>query len=185
LIRLDGDLVEPSGQRLFDFDDSPEHESIAFPNEQHSPAEWFEIGCEKEDAGNLQEAAIAYRRALLAGGPDRDASFNLANVLYALGAKAQAVERYYQAVELDGGFASAWNNLGVVLAELKRLDEARAAFEKAIECDRDYADAYFNLADLLEDMGNEEAALGYWRTFLRLDHRSRWATYASQRMPRG
>jgi tetratricopeptide (TPR) repeat protein len=181
LVRVEDSLVEPTGQLLFDFDDSPGSATVTFQSEERSAAEWFEIGCEAEDAGTLQEAAAAYRQALLAGGPDRDTSFNLANVLYAMGRKAEAVERYYQVVELDRNCVYGWNNLGVVLAELQRADEAKAAFERAIEIDRDYADAYFNLADLLEDMGNEEAALGYWRTYLRLDHRSRWAAYANQR----
>jgi TPR repeat len=37
---------------------------------------------------------------------------------------ARAVERYYQAVELDRADVDAWNNLGVVLAELGRTSEA-------------------------------------------------------------
>src|SRR5262249_27436233 len=102
------------------------------------------------------------RQALLSGGPQRETSFNLANVLHALGRKHEAAERFYQVLELDNRFVEAWNNLGVALAELKRPAEARAAFKRALELDRQYADAHYNLADLLEEMGETQKAREHW-----------------------
>src|SRR4029077_7712501 len=88
LIRMEAGLVEPSGQLHFEFDEG--HEIIQA--EPTGPEECFESGCQLEEEGLLAEAADAYRRALRLGGPDPVVSFNLANVLYALGHKEEASE---------------------------------------------------------------------------------------------
>src|SRR5262249_51981586 len=94
-VRTEDGLVEPDGQGLLDFghkEHTEDLEAVPFPVPQDvtSAAEWFELGCEHEDAERLPQAAEAYRQALLSGGPDADTSFNLANVLYAMGYKTQA-----------------------------------------------------------------------------------------------
>ena len=58
--------------------------------------------------------------------------FNLANVLYRLRRKVEAVDLYRQALEHDEESSETWNNLGVVLCELKQCDEATRAFQRAI-----------------------------------------------------
>ncbi len=190
LIRVDDDLVEPSGQRHFDFAEPPEQTSLkiqpavplAASRQCHSVDEWFDLACEHEDAGRLAEAEQAYRQALLLGGPDRDIGFNLANVLYALGHKQRAAERFYQVVELDASFAEAWNNLGVVLADLQRREEAKAAFEKALALSPHYADAHYNLADLLEESGRNVEARSHWQALVRQDPQSPWGRHAKERL---
>ena len=182
LIRVDDDLVEPSGQRHFDFAEPPEQINLKI---QHGPVtvdEWFDLACEHEDAGRLAEAEQAYRQALLLGGPDRDIGFNLANVLYALGHKQRAAERFYQVVELDASFAEAWNNLGVVLADLQRREEAKAAFEKALALNPHYADAHYNLADLLEESGRSLEARSHWQALVKQDPQSPWGRHAKERL---
>jgi superkiller protein 3 len=62
--------------------------------------------------------------------------------------KEQAVERYYQALELDPHFAQAWNNLGNALADLGKIKKAREAFQKAVAIDPTLASAAGNLAAL-------------------------------------
>ncbi|MBI3408097.1 MAG: tetratricopeptide repeat protein [Planctomycetes bacterium] len=164
MVRLDqGQLAEPSGQLHLDF----EAES-AEPVARTSPAirtseEWWEQGCAYEDAGQLHEAAEAYREALYVGGPDAKICFNLANVLYALGHLGQAAERFRQAVELKHQFAEAWNNLGNVLLELGQTEDALKAYRCAIAASPDYADVHYNLADLLDTMSGPREARKHWR----------------------
>jgi tetratricopeptide (TPR) repeat protein len=149
---------------------------------QRTAIEWFTLGCEHEDAGRLDDAAQAYREALLQGGPDAGTLFNLANVLYALGQKEQAVERFRQVVEMDNGFVQAWNNLGNVLADLEQREEAVGVYQKALEVDPEDTDALYNLADLLDDMGRHEDSVRHWRAYLRKDSTSPWGNYARQRL---
>ncbi len=176
LVRLEEGLVEPSGQMQFDFSEETEQTLV----QTKTAEDWFEWGCQHEDLGNLAEAAEAYRQALLLGGPDSDASFNLANVLYSLGQKEQACERYYQVVEMNQGYAEAWNNLGTVLAQLKRHEEAARAFRKAIGLG--YGDSHYNLADMMEGVGRKKEAQEHWQAYLRFDPMSQWAKHARSRL---
>ncbi len=187
-VRLDdGRLAETTGQLQFDFTPTSQHnESPSVPllagKQCESAEDLFEQGCDHESAGRLEEALQSYRRALLAGGPDADLCFNLANALYALNRREQAVERYRQAVEMDRDFAEAWNNLGTVLAETKQLDEALAAFRRALELEPFYSDAHYNLADLLEELGRPREARPHWQAYLKADVQSPWAAHARRRL---
>ena len=69
-----------------------------------------------------------YRRVLEESGSSATTCFNLANVLYRLRRKVEAVELYRQALEFDDEASETWNNLGVVLCELKQCDEATHSF---------------------------------------------------------
>ena len=182
LVRLDGGLVEPTGQRTFDFSSAHQESLLNVETGRADAGKWFELGCKHEDSGNLQQSADAYRQALLVGGPNAEIVFNLANVLHGLDQREEAVERYYQAVELDQAFVAAWNNLGVVLQELQRIPEALSAFEKALALSPEYADARFNLADLLEEIGRESDARPHWKAYLRNDRQTPWARYARTRL---
>jgi tetratricopeptide (TPR) repeat protein len=182
LVRLDDGLADTSGQRHFDFDDVSETPEVSLPQPPVTAEQLFEQGCRNEECGRLNEAAEAYRQALLLGGPNPTICFNLANVLNAMGHKEQAVERYYQVVELNRADVDAWNNLGVVLADLGRTREATAALEQALAIDRDYADAHYNLADLLDETGQETEAAAHWHAYAATDHCGAWAMHARQRL---
>jgi tetratricopeptide (TPR) repeat protein len=182
LVRLDDGLAEPSGQRHFDFDKTPDPLHVSLPHRPATAEQWFEQGWQHEEAGHYRDAVEAYRQALFHGGPNPAICFNLANVLNAHGKKQQAVERYYQAVELNCMDADAWNNLGVVLSDLGQTGEAIAAFKQALAIDSDNADAQYNLADLLDETGHETEATIHWRAYSAKDHNSRWATHARERL---
>jgi tetratricopeptide (TPR) repeat protein len=185
LVRLDeGQLAEPSGQLQFDFAADGFTPVVEGPAATPPADHWWELGCDQERAGRLQEAAASYRQALAAGGPNPQLCFNLGNVLYALGQKGQAAERFRQAVELDGSFSEAWNNLGNVLAELRQCDDAVAAYRQALKLQPCYADAHYNLADALEQAGALAEARSHWKTYVRLEPMGPWARYARQRLAR-
>jgi tetratricopeptide (TPR) repeat protein len=179
LFRLEqGCLAEPSGQMHLDFSDQPAPEVIEAQPVARTAEEWWTLGWEKEEAGELEEAARAYRKALLAEGPNADLVFNLGNVLYALGQKEAAAERLRQAVELDRGFAEAWYNLGLVLLDLEDTAEALEAFAGALRADPQFADAHFDLANLLERSHRADEARTHWEAFLKLAPDSEQAVYA-------
>src|SRR5260370_15232885 len=92
LVRLEGGLAEPTGQRCFDFADPVDQPTMTLAESPATAEEWFELGCDHEDLGRCGEAVEAYRQALLVGGADPTISFNLANVLYRLGQKERAAE---------------------------------------------------------------------------------------------
>ncbi|MFL5243434.1 MAG: tetratricopeptide repeat protein [Gemmataceae bacterium] len=182
IVRLkDGRLAESSGQLVFDFVEEGHHPALAVAHCRQPTAEdWFQIGSEKEQAGELPEAAEAYRKTLVIGGPDAITCFNLANVLYEMGYEEQAAERFRQATEVNPQFVEAWNNLGNTLAKLSHRKEAVQAFKTALDIDSNYLDAHFNLADVYEQMGKRKEASAHWQIYARYDRASEWGRYARQ-----
>jgi tetratricopeptide (TPR) repeat protein len=182
LVRLeDGKLVEPSGQMVFDLEgtkgegstaDGPEIRTADGPR---TAEEWLDKALRDEEAGRLEEAELAYRHALFLGGPQPVLCFNLANVLYARDEKKRALERLYQAVEMDAEYVEAWNNLGNVLGDLHRLDEAVESYRMALRVAPDYADAHYNLGETLSALGRKAEARPHWLAYLKQDPHSPWA----------
>jgi tetratricopeptide (TPR) repeat protein len=183
LVRLrEGQLAEPTGQCLFDFGDEPATEMVPVAPGPQTASDWFQAGCAHEEVGRWADAAHAYRQALLVGGPDAEACFNLGNVLYALGQQAQAAERFHQAVEIEPDSVGAWNNLGSVLADLGQCEDAVGALRQALALEPHYADAHYNLADALDQLGRREEARLHWQAYLRREPGGPWADHARRRL---
>jgi len=193
LFRLDdGNLVEPSGQLVFDLKDEKQAAEPTAPaggakpgvppRDARSAEDWLDEALRHEEAGRLEEAEIAYRHALFVGGPQPVLCFNLANVLFSRGEKSRALERLYQAVEMDAEYIEAWNNLGNVLADLNRLEEAVEAYRMALRIVPEYADAHYNLAETLSALGRESEARRHWLTYLKQDPHSPWAERIRERL---
>ncbi len=183
LTRLnEGQLADASGQLHFDFE-APGHGAVTEVTSMSPTAlEWWEKGCDLEEKGQLDEAALAYQEALFLGGPDAKICFNLANVLYGQGHLGQAAERFRQTVELDHDHVAGWNNLGNVLLELGQLEAALKAFRRALEVQPSYPDAHYNLADALEQAERLSEARRHWKEYLKHEPMGEWADYARRRL---
>lgn len=201
LLRQGDGLIEPGGQYRIDFDaaesespppttellDSEETTELSFEAaaaiaELNSPEAMCEAAEELEDQDHLREAKEMYRAALVAGGPDAETNFRLAELLYRTGETSAARERYYMALEINEDFVEARANLGCVLAEQGELDLAVAAFQGALEFHQEYPDVHYHLARTLDEQGNAEAAKAHWETFLQLAGSSPWAEEAKARL---
>jgi len=157
LLRLNGALIEPSGQRRFDLDrltdDGPE--SLALPGREIDASrldELFDRGLALEDQRRFEEAADAYRLAGECDPDDPSVHFNLGNVLCALGRFDESIESFHEALHCDPLYPEAWNNLGHVFTEKRDLRSAAQAFRRALELVPDYDDAMHNLAGVLNEL---------------------------------
>ena len=188
LLRRGDGLVEPSGQRRFDFDsveDSSEGSEAVAPLSAEergdfdeygaptapmptTPEEMIEYAVAMEEAGELAAAAEAYRAAMAAAGPTAELCFQVAEILYRLGDKTAARERLYMAIELDEDYVEARANLGCILAECGEDELAVAAFQGAIAYHDDYADVHLHLARALDRLDRQDEARSHWESFLRL-----------------
>lgn len=171
-----GQLRDFSGQLHFDFADEREHSVPFVPRPE--VVDCFEVACQAEADGRLDDAEAAYRRALLSDGDNVDIHFNLGNVLVSLKRYDQAMECYRRTLQLEPKYVEAWNNLGVALGELRRLDEACDAFRSALQLDPAYADALYNLADALDRANRPTEARRYWLAYLKHDRESSWGRFA-------
>jgi tetratricopeptide (TPR) repeat protein len=191
LLRQGEGLIEPGGQLRFDFDAAepchketapPEVISIGALTSPQSPEQLLQLAETYEDQGHLDSAVVAYRSALIAGGPRAGVCFQLAELLYRLGDLSAARERYYMAVELDEDFVPARANLGCVLAETGELELAASAFSGALDCYPDYPDVHYHLARTLDELNRPQEAEIHWRAFLTLTPDSPWADEARERV---
>jgi tetratricopeptide (TPR) repeat protein len=167
----DGSWVEPSGQRLMDFQGarglpgargapdartSPSAHVSTFPATEGL----FSQAVDAEESGDLESAARLYALSL-ASSPEPETFFNLGNVLYDMGREATAAERYLQAIEADHNFAEAWNNLGNSLVALGKLEDGVHAYEMALSLEPDYPEPHCNLVTALDRLGQFERALSH------------------------
>jgi DNA-binding transcriptional MerR regulator len=110
----DGNAIEWSGQRDFDFAD--ETDSTVCLSDKLDADELFQRALACEDDDRLEEAALFYRRALELEPADANIHFNLANVLFGTGDVDGATRHYKEALGCDPDHRDALNNLEVVLA---------------------------------------------------------------------
>jgi tetratricopeptide (TPR) repeat protein len=166
-----------SGQVLFDFSAAEIAERVAplvaeaqtrsEGKSGLSAADWYEWGCELEDA-TPDQAREAYRRALELDPDHADALVNLGRLLHSAGAPGAAEAHYRRALEARPDDETAAFNLGVVLEDQDRLDEAIEAYERAVAIDSSCADAHYNAALLYERRGNAAAALRHLNAYRKL-----------------
>ena len=184
VVRTSEGLAEPDGQLRLDFEDAEGPEA-------HGPAQApvlerddFELGAVAEEDGRLEDAALAYERALAVDEARPELRFNLGNVYYSLERKADAVKELLRAVELDAEYVEAWNNLGNIMADVGEVEEALACFRRALELEPDYADAHYNAAEVLADRGDYGAAREHWTAYLAADPFSSTADVVRERLRR-
>ena len=206
LLRYGDELAEPGGQLLIDFDAPllPDHgrpddeemlAALPLPQIRGEPSDDLSFGVDQldsdqllamaidlEDQGDLKAAAEVYRTIMAVFGPTAEINFMLAELLYRIGDRAAARERYYAAIELDEDYVEARANLGCLLVEEDESELAIAAFRGALAYHADYADVHYHLAHALDRAGSATDAIVHWRKFLELAPNSPWAQHAEQRL---
>ena len=189
-LQRDGEMAEPSGQRLLAFDDEPhapdpvETDPVVLSLSPHGndlppdPDELRATALDLADRGDHARAVEVYRGVHLAGDGDAEDHFVLAELLYQSGQPLAARERYYMAIECDEDLIEARVNLGVLLGELGEDDLAVSALEGAIDQHPGFADAHYHLARLLTRLGQRDQVRVHWQEFLELAPESPWADEA-------
>lgn len=76
-----------------------------------------------------------------------------------------AKQEYERAIELDGTNADAHNRLGGIHAQSGQMGQAREHFEMAYRIDNNYLEPLINLSVLHNKMGEQAAAVNYYRQF--------------------
>src|SRR6266850_4424944 len=119
-------------------------------------AKYFLEGSRLDDGNGrqLEDAADAYRRALVIDPDLVPAIVNLANIHYAQDELIEAQALYERAISLDAHCFEAHFNLGNIHHDLGRYDDALVCYRDAVALNGKYADAHFYLAVTLEKMGH-------------------------------
>ena len=128
----------------------------------------------------IDQAVVAYRRAL-DHDPDLVAALiNLANIRYSRDELAEAQALYERAITLDSSYFEAHFNLGNIHHDHARYADAEASYRHALSLNNSYPDAHFYLAVTLEKMGRSMDARTHWRTYERLAPQGEWVELAKE-----
>ncbi|MEI8574739.1 tetratricopeptide repeat protein [Methylomonas sp. LW13] len=122
----------------------------------------FDLASAKHVAGEIVDAAIAYRE-MLAADPDHvEALHYLGVVLHQQGDTAESIEMILRALQLDASSPERYNDLGNILTENGRFAEARQAFSAALELNATDANLWNNLGSVLHRLNEfPEAETAY------------------------
>ncbi len=97
-----------------------------------------------------------------------EAHYNLAAMLQARGAQAEAIQHFELAVHLRPQDATANNALGASLLAAGRIGEAMPYLYAALRAQRDNFDAHYNLANALVSQDRFVEAIEHYRAAIRL-----------------
>ena len=145
-------------------------------------AKYFIEGSRLDDGDErkMEDAAAAYRRALVIDPDLVPAIVNLANIHYAQDELIEAQALYERAIGLDPDCFEAHFNLGNIHHDLGRYDEALVCYRDAVALNPGYPDAHFYLAVTLEKTGHSPEAKPHWRTYQELAPDGEWIELARE-----
>src|SRR5438128_12509351 len=83
-------------------------------------------------AGKLAEAEQAYEQILQANGHDAEVWYQLGDAVLVQGRRAEAAERFRQAMQLQPDHVAARSGLGVTLASMIKLPDAFAELRHGV-----------------------------------------------------
>jgi len=132
------------------------------------------------DESRIDEAAAAYRRALIVDPDLVPALVNLANIRYSRDELIEAQELYERAIGLDPECFEAHFNLGNIQHDLGRYDRALGCYREAVALNPGYPDAHFYLAVTLEKLGHSQEARPHWKTYQELAPKGEWVELARE-----
>ncbi len=149
----------------------------AVPDE-NSPEALFEMGNDYYKSGNLDEAIIAYKKAVEKKA-DYDAAWaNLGAAYYAQQNLEEAEEAYLKAIDLAPDDADVVYNLGAIYLQQslasgvpnqEKVAEALEQINRAVTLNPNLAQPYYGLGVANQLSGNAEAAIEAFEKFLALD----------------
>jgi tetratricopeptide (TPR) repeat protein len=145
-------------------------------------AKYFIEGSRLDDGEEqrMEEAAAAYRKALVVDPDLVPAIVNLANIHYARDELIEAQALYERAIGLDPQCFEAHFNLGNIQHDLGRYPHALACYRAAVALNPAYADAHFYLAVTLEKAGYSADAKPHWKAYQDLAPNGEWAELARE-----
>jgi len=118
---------------------------------------------------NKFKTAIKYYLKCLSISNTAKDRYNLANCYRKIGDYKRAVSEYYQAIDIEDGFAEVYNNLGLSLIEIGKYDEAEKVLKKGLYYSKNDSYLMENLGLLYDLKGDYDNAEKYMLNSIKLD----------------
>jgi tetratricopeptide (TPR) repeat protein len=104
------------------------------------------LGNSYMDVGNIEQALVAFERAVEINPSLAECQTNLGNVYLKMDRIEDAIDQYRAALEINPSDAKTHNNLGNALTSAGRLDDAISEYSESLELDPNFAEVYTNLS---------------------------------------
>jgi len=127
------------------------------------------IGLSYKQLGKIQNAIIAFEKAVKLSPFDKNVRYELAGCYYQNNNLKQAFKEYKRVIKLDPDFTDAQNNLALVHELCGETDMSIKIYNKIIETDPSYLSAYNNLGSLYLRMENFSMALKVFRKAIKIN----------------
>ncbi len=128
-----------------DYNNAVPHLQAASDLDPYTVENHYNLGVELQVLNRLQEAALAYIRALRLDANDFGCNMNLGLVYFGLGQVDPAIYFIEKATRIEPSSARAWSNLGVVYDAAGNQILAEASYRKALELDSTAESTLINL----------------------------------------
>ncbi|MBE9196764.1 tetratricopeptide repeat protein [Synechocystis sp. LEGE 06083] len=114
----------------------------------HSPEDWFNLGIQQAQRGELEEAIASWGEAINLN-PDMTAAWqNRGSALGVMGKLAEALINFDEALAQNPNDAEVWLSRGLLLEAMERQAEAIPSYEKALALQPTIAEAQERLSHL-------------------------------------
>lgn len=121
-----------------------------------------------KNLGQLEAAAVSYRRVLKLKPELVDAQYNLGHILFELGQFPNAAVNYRQVVKKQANFAEAHCSLANALLAMGQIEAAVTSYRLALKIKPDFAEAYYNLGNAFRDLGQFDKVVESYRRALQI-----------------
>ncbi len=119
---------------------------------------YYGLGTTFDEWGRVEEAKLAYLKAIELREDYAEAHYNLANILKFQGFLEEAITHYHKSLQIKPSSVEIRTNFGAALKEKGRVDEAIKQWKKVLEQEETNPYAHFNLGlSLAEQKRHEEA----------------------------
>ncbi|MDB9729180.1 tetratricopeptide repeat protein, partial [Amylibacter sp.] len=119
----------------------------------------YNMGIALQKQNKLEEAIVAYNKALALKPDYAEAYNNMGTALQVQSKLEEAIEAYNKTIAIKPDYAEAYINMGTALLKQSKLEEATEAYSKALAVKPDYAEAYNNMGIALQEQGKLEEAI--------------------------
>ena len=117
------------------------------------------LGVSLEKQGKLQEATVAYEKALKLNPNIPELQFNLGAMLYAQNRYADAIQHYQKSIQLNAKFVEAYFNLGITYQTQGNFEKAIDAYQQAITIQPGFYEAITNVGTIKQLQGELSEAI--------------------------
>ena len=127
---------------------------------------FFDLGLVLEDLGCLEEAFLAYRRAVNLKPEYFEAANNVGNILYKLNRKDDALTWFQKALTINPDFAVGYLNIGNIAHDRGQLTDAIVSYQRALALNPAMAVCHHHLGLVYNDQRRYREAIACYQQAL-------------------